>query len=220
MPEIHSEFEVNHTKIAGSANCPPLNEQPTTSRPNSYLGYIPVDYNQAVNVPTYIQQRIEPPTQRQTYVHENTNANEQKVEEHFVPIHQNHFDGENGNSKSNVLSPVPNLGERISIPIPQNPILQEQPIRHRSVVNDNQQEELRRIDQTKQMNQFATQIEELREKVEELVEQNQQLVQNLNQILPNKTAILVTHPVQNATTDEAEESTVNPWTSNFENCRF
>lgn len=39
-------MEINHTRIIGVSYCPPLSEQPTTSKPNGFLGYIPE------NVPT------------------------------------------------------------------------------------------------------------------------------------------------------------------------
>lgn len=39
-------MEIKHTKIIGVSYCPPLSEQPTTSKPNGFLGYIPE------NVPT------------------------------------------------------------------------------------------------------------------------------------------------------------------------
>ncbi|XP_065160953.1 protein artichoke [Atheta coriaria] len=41
LPEITSSMEVNHTKIVGVSHCPPLSEQPVTSKPNAFLGYIP-----------------------------------------------------------------------------------------------------------------------------------------------------------------------------------
>lgn len=41
LPEITSAMEVNHTRIFGVSHCPPLSEQPTTSRPNRFLGYVP-----------------------------------------------------------------------------------------------------------------------------------------------------------------------------------
>lgn len=41
LPEIASSMEVNHTRITGVSHCPPLREQPVTSKPNSFLGYIP-----------------------------------------------------------------------------------------------------------------------------------------------------------------------------------
>lgn len=41
LPEITSAMEVNHTRIYGVSHCPPLSEQPVTSKPNGFLGYIP-----------------------------------------------------------------------------------------------------------------------------------------------------------------------------------
>nr|CAH7726199.1 unnamed protein product [Callosobruchus chinensis] len=41
LPEITSLLEINHTRIYGVSHCPPLSEQPTTSRPSHYLGYVP-----------------------------------------------------------------------------------------------------------------------------------------------------------------------------------
>lgn len=34
-------MEVNHTRIYGVSHCPPLSEQPVTSKPNAFLGYVP-----------------------------------------------------------------------------------------------------------------------------------------------------------------------------------
>jgi TolA-binding protein len=36
-----SSMEINHTRIYGVAHCAPLSEQPVTSKPNAFLGYIP-----------------------------------------------------------------------------------------------------------------------------------------------------------------------------------
>lgn len=41
LPEITSAMELNHTRIYGVSHCPPLSEQPVTSKPNAYLGYVP-----------------------------------------------------------------------------------------------------------------------------------------------------------------------------------
>ncbi|CAG9862799.1 unnamed protein product [Phyllotreta striolata] len=41
LPDITSIMETNHTRIYGVSHCPPLNEQPTTSKPNAFLGYVP-----------------------------------------------------------------------------------------------------------------------------------------------------------------------------------
>ncbi|VEN33678.1 unnamed protein product [Callosobruchus maculatus] len=41
LPEITSLLEINHTRIYGVSHCPPLSEQPTTSKPSHYLGYVP-----------------------------------------------------------------------------------------------------------------------------------------------------------------------------------
>ncbi|XP_018580298.1 insulin-like growth factor-binding protein complex acid labile subunit isoform X2 [Anoplophora glabripennis] len=41
LPEIMSAMEINHTRIYGVSHCPPLSEQPVTSKPNAFLGYIP-----------------------------------------------------------------------------------------------------------------------------------------------------------------------------------
>lgn len=41
LPEISAYMEINHTRIYGISHCPPLSEQPVTSKPNGFLGYIP-----------------------------------------------------------------------------------------------------------------------------------------------------------------------------------
>ncbi|KAF5301243.1 hypothetical protein FQR65_LT00943 [Abscondita terminalis] len=43
LPEIVAAMEINHTRISGVAHCAPLSEQPTTAKPNGYLGFIPED---------------------------------------------------------------------------------------------------------------------------------------------------------------------------------
>ncbi|XP_030750402.1 insulin-like growth factor-binding protein complex acid labile subunit [Sitophilus oryzae] len=41
LSEITSIMESNHAKIYGVSHCPPLSEQPVTSKPNAFLGYVP-----------------------------------------------------------------------------------------------------------------------------------------------------------------------------------
>uniref|UniRef100_A0A1Y1MT41 LRRCT domain-containing protein n=1 Tax=Photinus pyralis TaxID=7054 RepID=A0A1Y1MT41_PHOPY len=57
LPEIVASMEVNHTRISGVSHCAPLNEQPTTAKPNGYLGFVPEhDINSVLNThPTYQQ---------------------------------------------------------------------------------------------------------------------------------------------------------------------
>lgn len=52
LPEISSAMEINHTRIYGSSHCPPLSEQPVTSKPNGFLGYVPE---------TTVQSQVAPP---------------------------------------------------------------------------------------------------------------------------------------------------------------
>ncbi|KAK4877356.1 hypothetical protein RN001_009862 [Aquatica leii] len=62
LPEIVAAMEINHTRISGVAHCAPLSEQPTTAKPNAYLGFIPEDnekmlahHNAKTVLPTYQQ---------------------------------------------------------------------------------------------------------------------------------------------------------------------
>ncbi|XP_018328956.1 insulin-like growth factor-binding protein complex acid labile subunit [Agrilus planipennis] len=41
LAEIIAEMEANYTRIHGVSHCAPLSEQPTTSKPNGYLGILP-----------------------------------------------------------------------------------------------------------------------------------------------------------------------------------
>lgn len=41
LPEISALMEANHTRIYGVSHCGPLSEQPVTSKPSRFLGYIP-----------------------------------------------------------------------------------------------------------------------------------------------------------------------------------
>ncbi|KAG5876067.1 hypothetical protein JTB14_027524 [Gonioctena quinquepunctata] len=45
LPDTMSIMEINHTRIYGVSHCPPLSEQPTTSKPNGFFGYIPETWN-------------------------------------------------------------------------------------------------------------------------------------------------------------------------------
>lgn len=47
LPEIIAAMEVNHTKLAGGSHCAPLSEQPVTSKPNAFLGYVPDSLTQS-----------------------------------------------------------------------------------------------------------------------------------------------------------------------------
>ncbi|KAK5642667.1 hypothetical protein RI129_008834 [Pyrocoelia pectoralis] len=57
LPEIVAAMEINHTRISGVSHCAPLSEQPTTAKPNGYLGFVPEhDINSVLNAhPTYQQ---------------------------------------------------------------------------------------------------------------------------------------------------------------------
>lgn len=47
-----SAMEINHTRIYGVSHCPPLSEQPVTSKPNAFLGYIPESTQIALSADT------------------------------------------------------------------------------------------------------------------------------------------------------------------------
>ncbi|CAH2005535.1 unnamed protein product [Acanthoscelides obtectus] len=54
LPEITSLLEINHTRIYGVSHCPPLSEQPTTSKPSHFLGYVPESVTQKM----LLQQKV------------------------------------------------------------------------------------------------------------------------------------------------------------------
>lgn len=59
LPEITSAMEVNHTRIYGVSHCPPLSEQPVTSKPNGFLGYIPETTPTTPSLPAAISANIQ-----------------------------------------------------------------------------------------------------------------------------------------------------------------
>lgn len=78
LPEITAAFEINHTKIAGSSQCAPLSEQPTTIKPNAYLGYIPETKLNGLQVnPIYNQLNYRQPSST-TYLQENSNQQQRE----------------------------------------------------------------------------------------------------------------------------------------------
>ncbi|CAH0547367.1 unnamed protein product [Brassicogethes aeneus] len=64
LPEIMSLMEINHTRIYGTTkSCLTLSEQPTTSKPNDFLGYIPeLPLPPSVEDPSPIQVEKKPDT--------------------------------------------------------------------------------------------------------------------------------------------------------------
>lgn len=46
-------MEINHTRISGVSHCGPLSEQPTTSKPNGFLGFIPENVENMYHQPEY-----------------------------------------------------------------------------------------------------------------------------------------------------------------------
>lgn len=89
-------FEINHTRIAGVSRCAPLSEQPITTKPSAYLGYIPdstpsspqshyqqqnhgnVQFNPLYNKPISLSEQIP------AYIRENTNR-DYRIPENQAP---------------------------------------------------------------------------------------------------------------------------------------
>lgn len=191
--------------------------------PHHHTGHNPLHHHNVLNPTQHTVHNPPHETPERPYIHNNipinnvNNLNGQLIYENNgvegkIPdqyLYNLNRPGENGNTKSNVLSPVPSqnlLSDRLSIPLGP-PILQEQPIRYRSLApGENQQaEEINPQEQTlqegpryatidpilqqTQFNEFATKFKELETKVDELVNQNKQLVENLNHILPHQVQI-------------------------------
>lgn len=57
LPEISAIMEANHTRIYGVAHCGPLSEQPVTTRPSRFLGYIPEGMSPPLSIAEHIYQQ-------------------------------------------------------------------------------------------------------------------------------------------------------------------
>lgn len=158
LPEIMSSMEINHTRIYGVAHCPPLSEQPVTSKPNAFLGYIPettpsvpaaISANHPGGVELEPNNQLKPMFKTSAYEavqlsapHKNNLETAAKTQQQVVDLHQN--------DQYRI--------EEVETKI--DPVKQE-----------------------KQLTKLASEIEELRSRVEELANQNQIL---LNQQFTNK----------------------------------
>ncbi|XP_063910606.1 insulin-like growth factor-binding protein complex acid labile subunit isoform X1 [Zophobas morio] len=161
LPEITSSMEINHTRIYGVAHCPPLSEQPVTSKPNAFLGYVPdttpsLPAAISANLPT-IEQDGEPNNQVKPLY--KTSAYE--AIQLSIPHRNNLEDPNHHVQQDQVVDLHQNDQYRV----------------------DQAQATIDPVKQEKQLSKLASEIEELRSRVEELASQNQIL---LNQQLGNK----------------------------------
>lgn len=58
LPEISALMEANHTRIYGVSHCGPLSEQPVTSKPSRFLGYIPEESSTPSPPPSSVAEHI------------------------------------------------------------------------------------------------------------------------------------------------------------------
>ncbi|KAG5869504.1 Protein artichoke, partial [Gonioctena quinquepunctata] len=81
LPDTMLIMEINHTRIYGVSHCPPLSEQPTTSKPNGFFGIIPAT---TPSLPAAISANQENPFQSEQSNHKNSPSAEQSE----VPLGQ------------------------------------------------------------------------------------------------------------------------------------
>ncbi|CAH1179548.1 unnamed protein product [Phaedon cochleariae] len=168
LPDIMSVMEINHTRIYGvSHNCPPLSEQPTTSKPNAFFGYIP---ESTPSLPTVIAVG-----HNVDYQNEQNHANNSDLElgvqtQYAVKTDQDVVENQpivlslqkpqNGETKTNDnVKQIHDLN-----------ITVEAGTTARAEIFDP-------VQQGKQINKLASEIEELRSRIDELSSQNKLLLQ-------------------------------------------
>ncbi|CAH1129995.1 unnamed protein product [Ceutorhynchus assimilis] len=180
LPEITSEMETNHTKVIGvSYHCPPLNEQPITSRPNGYLGYVvPIQTTPSVPVlrPVYgnsaydsSPDRLETPNQIQPNLHL---AQAPRVTEQY----QNYNNPDNSEGRDAAVIQQTVNDEPIAVTV-----LKSEPVSNQSQenlppkLNTTTPVVIDPVVQGQVINKLASEIEELKTRIEEISVQNERL---------------------------------------------
>lgn len=118
-----SSMEINHTRIYGVAHCAPLSEQPVTTKPNAFLGYIP----ETTSYPAAISANHEPNNQlKPIFAPNGYSAVQQDQATHTVdPVKQEQ-------QLSKLASEIQELKSRVDELANQNQILLNQQVTHKS----------------------------------------------------------------------------------------
>lgn len=201
LPEITSAFEINHTKIAGEANCTPTNDRITQT------DYNQVDYN-LPQQPNQLQRHHHHHESQERFYHH------QEPGRHHHPHHNHHNHQELPPTPAHIsldnklnLPPLPyqnqlpttleqqdneakvlrstNLQAESEMQDQQQQQQQQQEDTLRNTRNVQQQQQLLAMKQQKELNQLATQIEELKSRVDELMTKNQRIASQILPIRPN-----------------------------------
>lgn len=191
LPEITSAMEINHTRIFGVSHCPPLSEQPVTTKPSVFLGFIPdtssiAPLSPITPPPTILNNPIHLPNiYTKPLDHSTTKVNNGSIENtrrlYEIPPVEPLFEPKNSSNQNvmlnfNASSIVGNdtitMNESSGImqPLLIDPVKQEQ-----------------------QITKLASEIEELRTRLDQLSNQNQLLLtQQFNKTVLEQTIINLT----------------------------
>ncbi|CAH1280672.1 unnamed protein product [Diabrotica balteata] len=178
LPDIVSIMETNHTKIIGISHCPPLSEQPTTSKPNAFLGYIPessiglhypgIEHNRPEYQNEQANQKNSIPTV-QSDVTLNAKLHYNIQNEPLIPNEPLKKDVvlnvQTSANNDQIHNPFRVLNDTLNISANKSEILQS-----------DQAQTFDPVKQGQQINKLASEIEELRTRIDELTSQNQMLM--------------------------------------------
>lgn len=159
-------MEINHTKITGVSQCPPLSEQPTTSKPNGFLGYIP--------------ENILPPSVATVSEIENPHIEESEPKNTIESAVKVQYEIENEQHSQ----PVTILEQPIAITL-QKSENDSTEIENKSVTTTVATAKIPSsdtntkifVEQGQRINELASEIEELRSRLDQLSSQNEMLLQ-------------------------------------------
>ncbi|XP_044253859.1 insulin-like growth factor-binding protein complex acid labile subunit [Tribolium madens] len=146
LPEIMSSMEINHTRIYGVSHCPPMSEQPVTSKPNAFLGYIP---ETTPSLPAVIASQPSQDSEPNNQLKPMFKTSAYEAIQLSIP-HKNNL--EDTATKTQEVDLHQNDQYRMEEP------------------------KIDPVKQEKQLTKLASEIEELRSRVEELANQNQILL--------------------------------------------
>lgn len=148
-------METNHTRIYGVSHCPPLSEQPTTSKPSAFLGYIP---ETTPTLPVVLQGNS-PPL-------EDLNQNTKSTQTDLTKVK---YEIETNQGKKGTL-----LDQPIAVTLQQSNTDPNLDLHNKSVLSIPEQKIF--AEQGQRINELASEIEELRTRIDKLSNQNQLLL--------------------------------------------
>nr|XP_023018896.1 leucine-rich repeat-containing G-protein coupled receptor 4 isoform X2 [Leptinotarsa decemlineata] len=178
LPDIMSIMEINHTRIYGVSHCPPLSEQPTTSKPTAFFGYVPettplLPAAISANSGNALQNEQTDDQQNQLDIPKNSQSDtntEITVESNSFSIVKNESIAmkpqENTNTDQNSNE---TLQRDIGTGASNDEIIRPTGTNHTAQIFDP-------IKQGQQINKLANEIEELRSRIDVLSSQNQLLL--------------------------------------------